>query len=340
MFWHALRNNVLFAISVPIQVFGALVLAYLIHERIPGWRFFRSTFFLPAVFSTVIVGILAAIVLQPDGPLNSVLGSVGLGGLEHNWLASAGSSIPMIILIVVWANFGYSVLIYLAGMSSLDPQLAEAARIDGAGSWRILWRVYAPNLRRVMELVLVINTITAFAYMLTYVYVITRGGPGFSTYSAEFFIYDTGIHLPAARLRVGGGTGAHAHHRRARVLPDPRDHRPADMSVTDRTPPASAQLLRTARRAERQDWKRRHRAPQRWILVVALGLLALSALFPLYFMLSASFRTQLDWDNAKIGLPTTLSLKAFRDAWTGADIGEYLRNSVIITVDHRRACRS
>jgi ABC-type sugar transport system permease subunit len=191
VFWHALRNNLLFAISVPIEVFGALVLAYLIHERIPGWRFFRSTFFLPAVFSTVVVGILAAVTLEPDGPLNSVLGSIGLGGLERNWLASPGTSIPMIILIVVWANFGYSVLIYLAGMSSLDPQLAEAARIDGAGSWRILWRVYAPNLRRVMELVLVINTITAFAYMLTYVYVITHGGPGFSTYSAEFFIYDT-----------------------------------------------------------------------------------------------------------------------------------------------------
>jgi multiple sugar transport system permease protein len=191
VFWHALRNNVLFAISVPIEVFGALVLASLIHERIPGWRFFRSTFFLPAVFSTVVVGILAGVVLEPDGPLNAALGAVGLGALKRNWLASAGSSIPMIILIVVWANFGYSVLIYLAGMSSLDPQLGEAARIDGAGSWRILWRVYAPNLRRVMELVLVINTITAFAYMLTYVYVITKGGPGFSTYSAEFFIYDT-----------------------------------------------------------------------------------------------------------------------------------------------------
>jgi multiple sugar transport system permease protein len=191
VFWHALLNNVLFAISVPIEVFGALALAFLIHERIPGWRFFRSTFFLPAVFSTVVVGIIAGVILEPDGPLNAGLGAIGLGGLEHNWLAGAGTSIPMIILIVVWANFGYSVLIYLAGMSSLDPQLAEAARIDGAGSWRILWRVYAPNLRRVMELVLVINTITAFAYMLTYVYVITKGGPGFSTYSAEFFIYDT-----------------------------------------------------------------------------------------------------------------------------------------------------
>jgi ABC-type sugar transport system permease subunit len=190
VFWHALANNALFAISVPIQVFGALVIAYLIHERIPGWRFFRSTFFLPAVFSTVVVGILASVVLAPAGPLNSALASVGLGALTRNWLASATTSIPMIIVIVVWANFGYSVLIYLAGMSSLDPQLAEAARIDGAGPWHILWRVYAPNLRRVMELVLVINTITAFAYMLTYVYVITRGGPGFTTYSAEFFIYD------------------------------------------------------------------------------------------------------------------------------------------------------
>jgi ABC-type glycerol-3-phosphate transport system permease component len=94
----------------------------------------------------------------------------------------------------------------------------------------------------------------------------------------------------------------------------------------------SPQLVRVARRAERLDWRRRHKAPQRWVLVLALALLALSALFPLYFMFSASFRTQLDWDNAKIGLPTTLSLKAFRDAWTGANIGEYLRNSTIITV--------
>lgn len=190
VFFQALRNNLLFAISVPIQVFGALVLAYLIHERIPAWRFFRSTFFLPAVLSTVVVGILAALLVELHGPLNSALGTVGLDGLQRNWLASAGSSIPVIILVVVWANFGYSVLIYLAGMSSLDPQLAEAARMDGAGPWRILWRVYAPNLRRVMELVLVINTVTAFTTMFTYVYVITRGGPGFSTYSTEYFVYD------------------------------------------------------------------------------------------------------------------------------------------------------
>jgi ABC-type sugar transport system permease subunit len=189
IFRKALRNNLLFAISVPIQLVVPLGLAFLIHERIPGWRFFRFAFFLPAVLSTVIVGILASFVLQLDGPLNQALGTLGLHSLEHNWLASAGTSVPMIILVVVWANFGYNVLIYLGGMSTIDPSLGEAARMDGAKSWQVLRHVYVPNLRRVMELVLVINTVTAFAYMFAYIYTITNGGPGFDTYTSEFYIY-------------------------------------------------------------------------------------------------------------------------------------------------------
>ena len=75
-------------------------------------------------------------------------------------------------------------------MSGIDPQLPEAARLDGAGFWNILWQVYAPNLRRVIELVFVINTITAFAYMLPYIYTMTGGGPGYDTYVTEFYIYN------------------------------------------------------------------------------------------------------------------------------------------------------
>jgi multiple sugar transport system permease protein len=190
LFLGALKNNFIFAAMVPIQLVGALVLAYLIHDRIPGWRFFRSTFFLPAVFSTVTVGILATQFLQLNGPLNGLLSGVGLGGLTHNWLAAPITSIPAILLVVVWANFGYSVIIYLGGLSTIDPSLPEAAELDGAGRWRTLWHVVVPNLRPVMELVLVINTITAFAYMFTYIYVMTGGGPGFETYVTEFLIYN------------------------------------------------------------------------------------------------------------------------------------------------------
>lgn len=193
IFRTAIRNNALFAISVPIEAIGALILAHLIHQRVPLWRFFRSTFFLPAIYSTVVIGIILSVVLLPQGPVNQVLGDVGLSSLQQNWLQTSGTAIGAIILVVIWANIGYSVLIYLAGMSSLDPQLEEAARLDGTKFWGILWKVHAPNLRRVIELVFVINTITAFAYMLPYIYTITHGGPGFSTYATEYYIYDSGF---------------------------------------------------------------------------------------------------------------------------------------------------
>jgi multiple sugar transport system permease protein len=198
IFRTSLRNNVLFAISVPIQVTVPLMLAWLIHERIPGWRFFRSTFFLPAVISTVVVGLVAQVVFRLNGPLNELLGSVGLSSLEQDWLGKAETSIPAVLFVLVWANFGYNTLIYLAGMSSLDPSLAEAARMDGARGPRVLFSVIAPNLKHVMELVLVTSTVTAFAFMFAYIYVITNGGPGFDTYVTEFMIYKQAFALSNA----------------------------------------------------------------------------------------------------------------------------------------------
>jgi ABC-type sugar transport system permease subunit len=189
IFLHALRNNGIFALSVPIQLVLPLLVAYLIHRRVPGWRLFRATIFLPAVYATVVIGILTATVLQLDGPLNQALGSVGLSSLEHEWLGSANTSIPLILIVVVWTNFGYNVLLYLAGMSTIDPSLEEAARIDGAGWLRILFSVIVPSLRRSLEVVLVVNTITAFAFMFAYIYTITNGGPGTDTYVSEFYIY-------------------------------------------------------------------------------------------------------------------------------------------------------
>ena len=104
--WHdpifitAITNNAIFAISVPIIVVASLILAYLIHERVPGWRFFRSTFFLPAIYSTVVVGIIASVVLLPEGAVNQVLGNVGLSGLKQNWLTDTNTALGWIIAVV------------------------------------------------------------------------------------------------------------------------------------------------------------------------------------------------------------------------------------------------
>jgi ABC-type sugar transport system permease subunit len=195
VFWGALANNLFFALSVPFMLVVPLLLAYLIHDRIPGWRLYRWTYFLPAVYSTVVVGVIARMVLQLDGPLNEVLQDLGLGGLTREWLGSPATALPAILLVLLWANFGYNVVIYLAGMSGIDPQLPEAARIDGANGYQVLRHVYVPGLRRVMEIVLVTSTITAFASMFTYVFTITNGGPGFSTYVVEFSIYNNAFSL-------------------------------------------------------------------------------------------------------------------------------------------------
>ena len=189
-FLNALRNNVFFALSVPIQLVLPLGLAFLIHQRISGWRFFRWTYFLPAIYSTVVLGVLARLVLQVDGPLNQMLSGVDLGGLARDWLGDSSTALPAILVVFVWANFGYNVVLYLAGMSGIDPQLPEAARLDGANQLQILRHVFVPGLRRVMEIVLVTSTVNAFAYMFTYVFTVTNGGPGFSTFVVEFDIYN------------------------------------------------------------------------------------------------------------------------------------------------------
>ncbi len=198
-----------------------LIVAFAIHRRVPGWRFFRATIFLPAVYATVVIGILTATVLQLDGPLNQVLGGVGLDGLQREWLGSASTSIPLILIVVVWTNFGYNVLLYLAGMSAIDPSLEEAARIDGAGWMRILVSVIAPNLRRVLEIVLVVNTIAAFAFMFTYVYTITNGGPGTDTYVSEFYIYQQAFTNQNMGYAAAIGVVLVGDRVRGRPVPDP-----------------------------------------------------------------------------------------------------------------------
>ena len=135
IFHVAIRNNAIFATSVPIEVVLALVLAYLIHERVPGWRLFRSAFFLPAIYSTIIVGIIASLLLlrgAPSRARSTASASVATGETCSRTPVPPWSCI---IAVVVWANFGYSVLIYLAGMSSLDPDWLRRKPLDGLGGF-------------------------------------------------------------------------------------------------------------------------------------------------------------------------------------------------------------
>ena len=203
-------------------------------------------------------------------------------------------------------------LLYLAGMSAIDPSLEEAARIDGAGWLRILFSVIVPNLRRVLEIVLVVNTITAFAFMFTYIYTITNGGPGTDTYVTEFYIYQQAFTESEHGLRGRDRRDARRHRPRRRAVPDPHPHERGAADVRRRH-------RSRRRRCTRPDRRRRSRRYS-WPLVVGIGLFCASAVLPLLFMAATAFRTQADWANSKIGLPTTLSLRRVR---AGLDGREY-----------------
>jgi multiple sugar transport system permease protein len=195
VFWKSLRNNALFALAVPVQVAFSLVMAVLIYERTPGWKLFRSIFFVPAVLSPIVIGLMWTAIFDLHGPLNEALDAIGLTGVSRDWLGDPSTSIPAIMLVVLWATFGFNMTILLAGLSAMPTVLLDAARVDGSGWWATLWHVIVPAQRRVLELVVVLNLITAFAYMLPYVFVMTGGGPGHDTYVAELLIYDEGFNF-------------------------------------------------------------------------------------------------------------------------------------------------
>ena len=192
-------------------------------------------------------------------------------------------------------------------MSALDPSLEEAARIDGAGLLGVLWHIVVPNLRRVLEIVLVINTITAFAFMFAYIYTITNGGPGLRHVRLRVLHLHPGLHEPEPRLRLGARHDADRARAGDRDLPDPAADEAEAMSAYRRSRARGAG--RSAARGVRAAGRSSAASPAS----------RLSALFPLAFMAVTAFRTEKDWDANKLGLPTTFSFGVLRARVVGSD---------------------
>ena len=172
-------NNFKFLISVPLVIFVALVSAILLFEQFKGWKFFRVIFFLPSVLSVVVIGLIFRNAFGYYGSVNQFL---GLFGMEpKQFFITSNYSIFIIILALVWSGFGYQSLLLLAGLTSINPAVFEAAAIDGAGWWRRLWSITLPNIRRVLGFVFIINFIYTFSSLFGFIFVITAGGPLYET---------------------------------------------------------------------------------------------------------------------------------------------------------------
>jgi multiple sugar transport system permease protein len=193
LFWQAFGNTVYFVVvGVPLSVAVSLGAALLLHSRLARFRgFFRTALFAPVVTTLVAVAVIWRYLFHPHyGLLNYGLGWLGIPAID--WLGNPRWAMPAIIVFAVWKNFGYNMVILLAGLQSIPEQLYEAARVDGASAWRQFRHVTLPVLA---PIVVMVNILTVAGYFQLFAepYVMTQGGPLQSTVSVLYFMYEEGF---------------------------------------------------------------------------------------------------------------------------------------------------
>jgi multiple sugar transport system permease protein len=193
LFWQALGNTLYFvAVGVPLSIGASLGAALLLHSRLARFKpFFRTALFAPVVTTLVAVAVIWRYLLNTRyGLLNYALSGLGIDPID--WLGDPHWAMPAIILFAVWKNFGYNMIIFLAGLQSIPEELYEAARIDGASVWRQFASVTLPMLSPVVILVGIL-TIAGYFQLFAEPYVMTQGGPLQSTVSVLYFMYEEGF---------------------------------------------------------------------------------------------------------------------------------------------------
>ena len=193
VFWIALRNTLYFVlVGGPLSVAASLGAALLVNAKLASFKpFFRSAFFAPWVTTLVAVALVWRYIYHPQyGLLNAGLGLLGIGPID--FLGNPRWAMPSIILLSVWKNFGYNMLVFLAGLTSIPDELYEAAELDGAGAWHRFRHITLPMLGPTFVFVGVVTMIASFQ-IFSEPYVMTQGGPLKSTTTLVLLMYEQGF---------------------------------------------------------------------------------------------------------------------------------------------------
>ena len=194
-FWGSMIHTVLLIFSMTvIPVLIGLVLAALLFDYVRDqWgeqvsSFFRAGFYLPQILPVTTAGVLWGWILSPIGVVNIILKSLGLGVIAQNWIGDATYAIWAVSLMIVWIQVGYCLVVFMAGLSRIDPSLYEAAELDGAGWWQRLFSITVPMLAPEI-FVVVLTTLIAALKVFAPVFVLTAGGPDNATLVPSYLTY-------------------------------------------------------------------------------------------------------------------------------------------------------
>jgi raffinose/stachyose/melibiose transport system permease protein len=194
-FWLSFRNNLALIVAMAVipTILGLMLAAALFdvvskhHPRTTTTL--RAAFYLPQVLPAVVAGIVWGWILHPEyGAANAFLRLVGLDSWTQNWFGDEKTALLSVMAVLVWIQIGYPLVIFMAGLQRVDPQLYEAAALDGASWWRRLWSVTVPQIRQEIFVVLLTCTIAGLK-SFDKIFVLTRGGPGGATLTPSYFSF-------------------------------------------------------------------------------------------------------------------------------------------------------
>lgn len=188
-FWAVLRNTLVYTVgTVPLNMILALLVAYLLNQKVAGKKFLRTAFFAPVIISPVAAAVIWRWMYDPNfGLVNYFLAFAGIRG--PNWLNESHSAMYALILMAVWKSFGVNMVLFSAGLQGIPETYYEAAEMDGAGPWTKFWRITVPLLSPTTFFIMVMSIIGSFQ-AFDVVYVLTSGGPLGSTKVLVFYLYE------------------------------------------------------------------------------------------------------------------------------------------------------
>jgi raffinose/stachyose/melibiose transport system permease protein len=194
-FWASFRNIAFVIVGIAIvPTLLGLFLAALLFDYIGKKHgdgvvsVFRSGLYLPQVVPVAVTGLMWGWILAPEGAVNSILDTLGLSSLQQNWLGDPDLALWIVLGVLVWMQLGYPLVLFLSGLQRIDPELYEAASLDGASWWQRFTRITVPILRPEVYVVLVTTTIAGLK-VFAQIFVLTGGGPGNSTLVPAYFAY-------------------------------------------------------------------------------------------------------------------------------------------------------
>lgn len=190
-FWNGVVNSAIYmAVDMPLALLPGFMLGFFLSRRPPGARWLRLIFFAPSMLSVAAVNLMFVGIYLPDGILNTLLRQVGFDQLTRVWLADSQTALAAVIAVDIWGSIGYYGILFYASLSNISEELFEAARLDGANMWDLIWRIALPLSRDFFGVAMVLNFVWIIYGSAQNVLILTKGGPGDHSMTLGYYLYN------------------------------------------------------------------------------------------------------------------------------------------------------